>query len=342
MGTISSMLITHHRSDRTVERHPRKLLLIRTSAFGDVVQTFYVLSDLQRALPDTEISWCVDQRFASLARLHPAVHRVIELPTRRWKKVLKEPRILGEMLSWLNALRKVRYDMSVDLQGLYKSALVGFFCRTRLRVGPEALGSSERGVHLLYQQHIQGTKMEGLASRARYFLGAALGYDPFVFRLDSGIRSWQGGDRITLMVGASSPQKCWPIADWVSLCAQLMQRTTEPIELLWGSAAEREITMNIAASVDSSRITVAPQVYDVDALRTRFVQSRLMVGGDTGLVHFAAALGVPTVMLFLATGSIRYAHPQLTTLLAVDQVEGPVTPRRVLDRVVQAMGMQPA
>lgn len=321
---------------------PSKLLLIRTSAFGDVVQTFYVLSDLQRALPDTEISWCVDERFAALARLHPAVQHVIALPTRRWKNVFKEPRILGEMWSWRKALRQVSYDVSVDLQGLYKSALVGFVSRTKLRIGPEAVGSSERGVHLLYQQHIKGSKIEGLASRARYFVGAALGYDPFAYRLDSGIRHWQGGDRITLMVGASTPQKCWPILDWVSLCSELIARTTEPIELLWGSAAEREIAMSIATHVNSARVTVAPQVYDVEGLRQRFLQSRLMVGGDTGLVHFAAALGVPTVMLFLRTGAIRYTHPELTTLLSVDHAAGPVTPARVLDRVVQAMQLRPA
>lgn len=317
-------------------------MLIRTSAFGDVVQTFYVLSDLHRALPESEIAWCVDERFAALARLHPAVHHVIELPTRRWKNVLREPRILGEMLSWLKALRQVPYDVSVDLQGLYKSALVGVFSRSKLRIGPEAFGASERGVHLLYQQRIKGSKMEGLASRARYFVGAALGYDPFAYRLDSGIRSWQGGDRITLMVGASSPQKRWPIADWATLCSHLIERYAEPIELLWGSAAEREIAMSIAAHVNSSRITVAPRVYDVTALRALFLGSRLMVGGDTGLVHLAAALGVPTVMLFLKTGAIRYTHPELTTLLAVDQAEGPVTPGRVLDRVVQAMQMRVA
>lgn len=334
------MLMPHHHSDRATVNRPEKLLLIRTSAFGDVVQTFYALSDLQRALPNAEISWCVDERFAQLARLHPAVHHVIELPTRRWKNVLKTPRVVGEMLAWLKALRKVRYDISVDLQGLYKSALVGVFCRTRLRAGPEAFGSSERGVHLLYQRQIKGTKMEGLASRVRYFLGAALGYDPFIFRLDSGIRSWRGGDRITLMVGASSPQKCWPTADWAALCAALIQRTSAPIELLWGSAAEREIAMSISAAVNASRLTVAPQVYEIPVLRERFLQSRLMVGGDTGLVHLAAALGVPTVMLFLKTGSIRYTHPELTTLLFADQAQGPITPVRVLDRALAALDMQ--
>lgn len=340
---IYLMRMPHHHSDRTTTViSPKKLLLIRTSAFGDVIQTFYVLSDLQRARPATEITWCVDQRFADLARQHPAAHHVIELPTRRWKNVLKEPHLIGEMWSWRKTLRQIPYDVSVDLQGLYKSALVGFASRAGLRIGPEAFGSSERGVHYLYQRHIKGSKMEGLASRARYFVGAALGYEPFAYRLDSGIRHWRGGDHITLMVGASTPQKCWPTPAWVSLCSELIAQYSEPIELLWGSAAEREIAANIVTHVNSSRVTVAPQVYDVEGLRQRFLQSRLMVGGDTGLVHFAAALGVPTVMLFLKTGATRYTHPELATLLPVDHADGPVTPGRVFNRVAQAMQMRGA
>ncbi len=87
---------------------------------------------------------------------------------------------------------------------------------------------------------------------------------------------------------------------------------------------------------------VAPRIYSVQDLVARFMDARAVVGGDTGLAHLAVALGVPTVMLFLKTHAVRYAHPELSNQLPVDSADGPVTVARVLAQTEKALGMPAA
>lgn len=351
---------------------PRHLLLIRTSAFGDVVQTFYVLSDLRRAMPQTRIDWCVDERFVELAQLHPAVSEVISLPTRRWKHLLTSPGRWLEVMRWIRDLKKKEIDVSLDLQGLYKSALVGLLSRAQLRLGPEAFAESERGVHRLYHREVKGSKVEGLAMRARYLAGAALGYDAFSYSIDSGIKNWRpptGRPQILMMVGASRPEKMWPADQWIALCKSVLTKAADnnlpnnsvttsdmvdgrpatstihpiendpKIEILWGSEAERQIAMTISEKTEDPRAVVAPKMYSVNELRSKFLSAQALVGGDTGLAHLAVALGTPTVMLFLKTHAVRYAHPDLKHQFAVDVADSPVTADRVATELMRARSL---
>jgi hypothetical protein len=82
------------------------------------------------------------------------------------------------------------FDASVDLQGLHKSAIVGWMSRAKSRFGPEAVAVSEPAVQWLYSHQVKGSKAEGLALRARYLAGAALGFDALSYPMDSGIRRW--------------------------------------------------------------------------------------------------------------------------------------------------------
>jgi heptosyltransferase-1 len=314
----------------------KHLLLIRTSAFGDIVQAFYVVSDIRRALPEIRLTWCVDERFAALARLHPAIDQVITLPSRRWRGFLFKPRLWLEIGRWVKRLRGYPFDASVDLQGLHKSAIVGWMSRAKSRFGPEAFAVSEPGVQWLYSHQIKGSKAEGLAVRARYLAGAALGFDALSYPMDSGIRSWLKRDvspRILIMIGASRAEKMWPSGHWADLCASLVQQKEMTIELLWGTESERQLALEIQARSSKDAVEVAPKMYGVSDLVDRFLNARVVVGGDTGLAHLAVALGVPTVMLFFHTHAIRYAHPELSNQLPVDSADGPVTVERVFEKI---------
>jgi heptosyltransferase-1 len=320
---------------------PRRILVIRTSAFGDVVQTFYVISDMRRALPSTRIDWCVDERFADLARLHPSVNEVIAIPTRRWRGILAKPYLWPELARWIWRLRHFDFDVSLDLQGLYKSALVGWLGGVRLRFGPDAFSESELGVHRLYNRQHRSNKAQGLAMRPRYFAGVALGYDAYAYPMESGIRKWSSRlnsrhllirePDIFIVIGASKPEKTWPIREWITLTEVLSRQHGLSIELLWGSDSEHKIAKSIPFGVP------APRIYSVQELRDRFLVAKVVIGGDTGLTHLAVALGTPTVMLFLATKASFYSHPELTHQWPLDSTESPVTADRVLSAVQSAL-----
>ena len=101
-----------------------RILLIKTSSLGDVVHNLPVATDLARHFPNAVIDWVVEENFAELPRLHPAVRRVIPVAIRRWRKTLHSPATWREMADFRRAVRADSYDAVVDSQGLLKSALL--------------------------------------------------------------------------------------------------------------------------------------------------------------------------------------------------------------------------
>ncbi len=103
-----------------------RVLVVKLSSFGDVVHTFPALSDLAAAFPEAEVDWLVEEAFAPLLRLHPAVGAVFTISLRRRRaRPLEWPALLAEFRALRRALRARRYDHVVDLQGLPKSAILG-------------------------------------------------------------------------------------------------------------------------------------------------------------------------------------------------------------------------
>src|SRR5215207_9889416 len=102
----------------------RHILLVKTSSLGDVVHNFPVVSDIAAALPGARIDWVVEESFAGLPPLHPAVTRVVSIAVRRWRQAWWKRHTRREISAFVDALRAVRYDAIVDTQGLLKSAIV--------------------------------------------------------------------------------------------------------------------------------------------------------------------------------------------------------------------------
>ncbi|MBN8998245.1 MAG: lipopolysaccharide heptosyltransferase I, partial [Rhizobiales bacterium] len=93
-----------------------RVLLVKLSSLGDVVRCYPAITDAANACPDLAIDWLVDEAFAPLARLHPAVRQIIPLPIRRLKK--RPGATLKEVAARIGALRGERYDVLIDAQGL--------------------------------------------------------------------------------------------------------------------------------------------------------------------------------------------------------------------------------
>ena len=100
------------------------ILFVKTSSLGDVVHNCPAVSDVARALPGATIDWVVEEGFAGIAAMHPAVRRVIPVAVRRWRRALWRPSVWGEVSAWRRELRRERYDAVIDTQSLFKSALI--------------------------------------------------------------------------------------------------------------------------------------------------------------------------------------------------------------------------
>ena len=115
--------------NRIVLPPPQTTLLVKTSSLGDVIHNLPVASDLHRHFPHIAIDWVVEESFADIARLHPAVRNVIPVALRRWRKQLFKADTRLQWRAFRQALGRRHYDVILDTQGLVKSALIGWIAR---------------------------------------------------------------------------------------------------------------------------------------------------------------------------------------------------------------------
>jgi heptosyltransferase-1 len=279
------------------------VLFIKTSSLGDVIHHMPALVDARKARPDTTFTWLVEEPFAPLVRLHPAVDNVIPVAWRRWRKSLLAPSTLPELAESLRGIHAAAYDDIVDTQGLFRSALIARVAQGQ-RHGYNSASIREPLASLFYDKRYSVSRDLHAVERNRLLSGLALGYAPQgapEFGLDRARFSGTGSRYGMLLHATARTEKLWPEDRWISL-ARLIGRTGELL-LPWGTEAERLRGERIAAAAPGVRVADRSAL---DGVAKLIAGAQYVVGVDTGLLHLAAALGVPLVAIF--TGS----RPALT------------------------------
>jgi heptosyltransferase-1 len=272
------------------------ILFIKTSSLGDVVHHMPALTDARKAHPDATFSWLVEEAFAPLVRLHPAIDTVIPVASRRWRKSLYAPATIAEIRASFRNIRAQRYDEIVDTQGLLRTAILTRAARG-MRHGYDASSVREPLASLFYDVRHRVERDMHAVERNRILSGLALGYAPDEapdFGLDRARIEKDSTSRYGLLLHATARrEKQWPDADWIAFAKLFAQR----FELLlpWGTEAERARSEYIAAAVPGARV---PDRAPLDQIAKLIAGAQFVVGVDTGLLHLAAALGVPVVAIF--------------------------------------------
>ena len=279
----------------------KSILLVKTSSLGDVIHALPAITDLRAAGAAGAIDWVVEEPLIAIARLHPAVHGVIAVAIRRWRRAWWKSAIRDEIGACLRRLRAQRYDAVIDAQGLLKSALIGLAARGT-RHGLD-LYSSREPLALMYQHTYRISWDLHAVERNRLLLARALGY-AVPQRCDYGISAaprrfdWLAtGAHAVLLHASSGDSKLWGEASWIALGNALNSAGCACV-LPWGNTRERERSARIANSL---RAAVVPPALSLDDLAGLLAGARAVVGVDTGLTHLAGALGVPTVGIYAAT-----------------------------------------
>lgn len=277
----------------------KKILVIRLSAMGDIVHAFPAISDIRRRWPDARIDVAVDERFADLVAMHCGVNEVIALPLKAWKKQRAGAGLFRAIWQKISQLRTEHYDVILDLHGVIKSAAVACLARGKLRTGPEWGHCAEKLAWLAYGRHLSAAQGMAPVTRMRCFAAQALDTDT-AQSLDFGLAAEQSGvreRRVALLHASSCDVKLWPEAHWIALALKLRSQGYAVV-LPWGSQAEQARAERIAAE---SGAEVGPSL-SVAQWATELRRMALVVGVDTGLTHLAAAMGVPCLAIFTATG----------------------------------------
>jgi heptosyltransferase-1 len=279
-----------------------RILLVKTSSLGDVIHNLPVVSDIARSFPGAIIDWCVEESFADIPRLHPAVGEVIPVAIRRWRKALLQRATWREIGQFRRHLAHISYDAVLDTQGLIKSALIARQANGP-RLGYAAEVAREPLAARFYDQTFVIPLNAHAVERNRRLASAAFDMAPDL-PLDYGIKTpavdlpWLKTPRYAALLTATSRNdKLWAEANWIALAQSLAERGLAAV-LPSGSTRERERAQRIAAAVPGA--IVAPPL-TLRELTGALGGAALTVGVDTGLAHLSTALGVPTIALFMAS-----------------------------------------
>jgi heptosyltransferase-1 len=278
----------------------KEVLFIKTSSLGDVVHHMPALTEARAKLPDVRFSWVVEEAFAPLVRLHPAVDEVIPVAARRWRRTLLRPSTWREIAAFRHSLKSKTFDEIVDSQGLLKSALIARYAQGRRR-GYDRKSIKEPAASWLYDiKHPIEWKQHAIA-RNRALTAEALGYaseGPPDFGLDRGNLAQSATRPYGVLLHATAQAgKEWPEENWRMLAAALGSGDIDLV-IPHGNETERERAGRIAHASPHARV---PERQPLDQVARLIAGASFVVGVDTGLLHLAAALGVPLVAIFLGS-----------------------------------------
>jgi lipopolysaccharide heptosyltransferase I len=282
-----------------------KFLIVRLGALGDIVHAVPVAVALRRAYPGARIDWLVSARHREILDLVPVVDHRIAINDRTGAHGGPS------MLHAVAGLRRTGYDVALDLQGLIKSALVARASGARRVIGFSRRYTREPLASRFYTEtHDPGGDGLFASSDSRHVVTVNLGMlerlgieRPAVeFSIEASasprIQEYLAGIRTPfalLNVGAAWPNKRWPPDRFASLARILHERHGVRSVVLWGPGERRLADAVVAAAPDAASAAPATAVADVVVLSRAAL---LMVSGDTGPTHIAAAVATPVVGIY--------------------------------------------
>ncbi|MGI9628486.1 MAG: glycosyltransferase family 9 protein [Longimicrobiales bacterium] len=293
-----------------IPRHAKSILLVRLSARGDVVFASPLAAAIKRSRPDVHLCWIAEERTADVIQHNPHIDEVIVWERARWKALLKGGKLVQlfrHIRTFRRTLRRGRFDVAIDAQGLLRSGAVAFLSGAPLRIG---LGSREGSRLLMTRVLPLGGDEREISSEYKH-LARQLRLDPagFDIEIPPGPANEAFVEELVMKEGLESGYvvaspfttrhfKHWFEDRWSEVLGQLRDRTGRRVVLLGGPddrpAAERILAgvQTDAGIVDLVGRTTLGQASAVVA------RSDLLVGVDTGLSHMAHGYGRPAVLLF--------------------------------------------
>jgi heptosyltransferase-1 len=279
----------------------KKILLIKITSMGDLIQMLPALTDATRAIPGIRFDWVAEDSFKDIPGLHPSIDKIIPLPYRRWKKNLRQTLKSGELQTFLQQLRATNYDMVIDAQSNIKSAVVSLLAKGT-RYGLDKTSVREYGAHFAYNHTISISRQQNHVERLRQMFATYLNYPLPSTPADYGI-ALQGlpeldfyiPDKFVFMTPiASVANKLWPEPYWQALIHEVTQLGYD-VMLPWWSPEEKERVLRLQNQ--HPKIHLLPSL-NLQQKAAVIARAAAAVSLDTGLSHLAAALNVPNICLY--------------------------------------------
>ncbi len=302
-----------------------RLLIVRLGSMGDIIHTLPAVAMLRRAFPGATIGWAVERRWAALlssdaalagprSAEKPLVDIVHTVDTLAWRAALLSGETWREFRDALGSVREMRYDIAIDFQGAWKSAILAQLSRVPRRVGfrqprekPATLFYTQqvpaRGRHIVEQNISLAEELcgPGQSPAPQEQACFPLPRDPVAEgAIEQQLRSHGLPSFAIVNPGAGWGAKCWPAERYAEVVRALAVHGLRAIVNF--GPGEEQLAGEVDRAANGAAIAMPATVSELIALCRC---ARICVGGDTGPVHLAAALGVPVVALFGPTDPAR-------------------------------------
>jgi len=298
-----------------------RIFLIKPSSLGDIVHTLPVVAALKSRWPAVHLTWLVKRQWADLIHRFDGVDRIWPVDS-----------TVGGWLGQVGALRRERFDLVIDLQGLFRSGALAWLSGGPMRIG---FANGREGSPWFYTHRVTVPSVE-MHAVDRYLLVAAalgassqdrpqfrfkdLGGDMAAIKDLSQRKGWSLEQPwVAMNVSARWPTKRWPLSSFAAVLDRMHQKCLGPVVVIGSADEQRE--------VDQLRsMTTSPFVDLTGAVSLRLLpaflsRAAVFITNDSGPMHVAAAVGTPVVALFgptseRRTGPYGQGHTVLTQELA--------------------------
>ena len=270
----------------------KKFLIIRTSSLGDIIHSLPFLSSLKKSFPTLEFFWLVNPSFSQILKNNPYLSGIV-----LWEK--------KNLWKLANELKKVSFDASFDLQGLFRSAIFPFFARIPHRWGRK---ETKEKVGIFYTETFHSSSSHIVDQYLDWveFLGAERIVEfplPKEEKWEERAKHYFSSTRkkIIIIPGGGWENKRWPWEKYAKL-AHILSKKEFDIFIFWG-IGERDLADRIKRE-SLHKAEILPFL-DIPGMVSFFKRADVIVGGDTGPLHLASALGVPVVGIYGPTDPER-------------------------------------
>lgn len=299
-----------------LSRPPEKLLIIKPSSLGDIIHSLPFLAAIKDHFPHTEVHWLVARGLHVLLENHPLISKLWVINKDEWKRLADLPQTLGEIRALYTGLGRERYDVSVDLSGLFRSGLLTFAAKAPIKIG---FAESDEGSPWFYTHKVKGD-MEHHAidrylqiARAMGCPVSAIRYPMADFDLNPAICRTLPREYAVIAPSAGKEANRWPAQRFGELAATL----PIPSVVVCGPG-DAAIGAEVVAAAKGRAISLVGGTTLLELLAV-INKARFFISNDTGPMHIAAAFQVPVFALFGPANPHRTGpHGPIHTVIKTD------------------------
>jgi len=299
----------------------QKILIIKPSALGDIAQSLPALASIRKSFPDAEISWLVRKEFAPLLEMAGDLDKIIIFDRKFLGKWFKNPKAFAELFRFFKTLSSPRFDIVIDLQGLFRTALFARVTGCKKRFG---LKGARECASMFYTHKVSiDTDCVHMVDITNKIIASA-GATEIVFRYDLTIDEQTisstdqllaengGGEKkyAVFVTGAAHANKCWPAEKFAELADRVHKEFNLSV-IATGTKMDKPGIEKLKSLAETDVIDLAGQT-NIKVLTALMSKASVVITNDTGPGHIAQAASAPVVMIFGPTNPSRvgpYKNP---------------------------------